>query len=435
MATYPTHQWQQGQPQAQRQAQRQAQPAQQPLPPGWEAKYNQSYNRYYFINHATKETTWTDPRLGAAQPPAHHTTVQPAAVVATPQHTQPSAARAAPRQQESIALQNLGPHQSQRREPLETTEFPADGYSGKTKQEKSIVRNKIAKDYELPTTILDAALEAADYNEKRSRALLKSMGCKTREEERLAAQSAPAPSASTSAEESRPDVTEYEEMGITDFSSLYKQEASPVETEEDVPEEEDVAQEEEPVEENANKGKNKQAKLGASKTSLNSSRTSTPTAVSRSDVHVTFAPSSQGSRGSAGSVRPTSGTTPTPRPGSSNLKNIMNRPQRTREYAQSATSSSLLANRSELYIHSGSLASGPDSSLYMGPDAKYLLSEMVGVRGADEYLRNGPRRDFIIKNKVQRLKRGTLAVGTNQALRKGPDAALVMGPRPLISAI
>ena len=36
---------------------------------------------------------------------------------------------------------------------------------------------------------------------------------------------------------------------------------------------------------------------------------------------------------------------------------------------------------------------------------------MVGVRGADEYLRNGPRRDFIIKNKVQRLKRGTLAVG------------------------
>ncbi|CAB4030657.1 BAG family molecular chaperone regulator 3-like, partial, partial [Paramuricea clavata] len=33
------------------------------LPPGWEARWDDQYGRYYFINHFTQNTTWTDPRL------------------------------------------------------------------------------------------------------------------------------------------------------------------------------------------------------------------------------------------------------------------------------------------------------------------------------------------------------------------------------------
>ncbi|XP_067055241.1 C-reactive protein-like isoform X3 [Acropora muricata] len=35
----------------------------QPLPAGWEARYDQTYGRYYFIDHSTQKTTWEDPRM------------------------------------------------------------------------------------------------------------------------------------------------------------------------------------------------------------------------------------------------------------------------------------------------------------------------------------------------------------------------------------
>lgn len=37
-----------------------------PLPQGWEAKHDPSTNRYFFINHVEKKTTWQDPRLDPA---------------------------------------------------------------------------------------------------------------------------------------------------------------------------------------------------------------------------------------------------------------------------------------------------------------------------------------------------------------------------------
>ncbi|XP_014678674.1 PREDICTED: transcriptional coactivator YAP1-like [Priapulus caudatus] len=33
-----------------------------PLPSGWEAKFSAQANRYFFINHADKSTSWVDPR-------------------------------------------------------------------------------------------------------------------------------------------------------------------------------------------------------------------------------------------------------------------------------------------------------------------------------------------------------------------------------------
>merc|ERR1712226_216406 len=33
-----------------------------PFPPGWEQKYDPRINRYYFVNHHTRNTQWDDPR-------------------------------------------------------------------------------------------------------------------------------------------------------------------------------------------------------------------------------------------------------------------------------------------------------------------------------------------------------------------------------------
>jgi len=38
-----------------------------PLPPGWEAKWDAGQGRWYFINHFTKQTQWTDPRAQQVQ--------------------------------------------------------------------------------------------------------------------------------------------------------------------------------------------------------------------------------------------------------------------------------------------------------------------------------------------------------------------------------
>lgn len=34
-----------------------------PLPPGWEGRYDQASRKYFFINHQTHATQWTDPRI------------------------------------------------------------------------------------------------------------------------------------------------------------------------------------------------------------------------------------------------------------------------------------------------------------------------------------------------------------------------------------
>ncbi|XP_025112889.1 uncharacterized protein LOC112575330 isoform X3 [Pomacea canaliculata] len=39
-----------------------------PLPPGWEARWDPSQRKYYFIDHSTKQTTWEDPRWSRKQP-------------------------------------------------------------------------------------------------------------------------------------------------------------------------------------------------------------------------------------------------------------------------------------------------------------------------------------------------------------------------------
>jgi len=38
-------------------------PVQQALPAGWEAKYDPTNRKWFYINHYTKITQWEDPRL------------------------------------------------------------------------------------------------------------------------------------------------------------------------------------------------------------------------------------------------------------------------------------------------------------------------------------------------------------------------------------
>ncbi|XP_025112888.1 uncharacterized protein LOC112575330 isoform X2 [Pomacea canaliculata] len=51
-----------------------------PLPPGWEARWDPSQRKYYFIDHSTKQTTWEDPRWSRKQP-TKETTFSPDAVL------------------------------------------------------------------------------------------------------------------------------------------------------------------------------------------------------------------------------------------------------------------------------------------------------------------------------------------------------------------
>lgn len=36
---------------------------QRPMPPGWEAKWDPTNRRWFYMNHSTKTTQWEDPRL------------------------------------------------------------------------------------------------------------------------------------------------------------------------------------------------------------------------------------------------------------------------------------------------------------------------------------------------------------------------------------
>jgi len=42
------------------------QPQQMPFPPGWEAKYDPTNRRWFYVNHITKQTQWEDPRVAFA---------------------------------------------------------------------------------------------------------------------------------------------------------------------------------------------------------------------------------------------------------------------------------------------------------------------------------------------------------------------------------
>ncbi|KXS11372.1 hypothetical protein M427DRAFT_60785 [Gonapodya prolifera JEL478] len=64
-----------------------------PLPPGWISQYDANSARYYFVNTATGQSTWTDPRGPPLPPPpppgyGYPAYQQPAVVVQAPPQPQ-----------------------------------------------------------------------------------------------------------------------------------------------------------------------------------------------------------------------------------------------------------------------------------------------------------------------------------------------------------
>lgn len=72
-----------------------------PLPPGWEEKYDPRTAKSYYINHATRETTWEDPRQRYPVQPAASNAQFPSSNVQFPA-----------RKQEFVQMQDLGRNRS-----------------------------------------------------------------------------------------------------------------------------------------------------------------------------------------------------------------------------------------------------------------------------------------------------------------------------------
>jgi len=97
-----------------------------PLPPGWEAKWDGGTGRYFFINHATKQTQWIDPRSQqqqtqgypgfGIQQPQHQQQQYQRAFQPQPVH-QPTAAAAA----QSVELREITPTNSNTGSSYQTT--------------------------------------------------------------------------------------------------------------------------------------------------------------------------------------------------------------------------------------------------------------------------------------------------------------------------
>lgn len=95
----------------------QQRPQQAPLPPGWEAKWDPNNRKWFFVNHFTKKTQWTDPRIQPQQQQPRPTP-SPAPAQVTPRPTpSPAPARVQPRPTPSPAparpvqpLVEISPH-------------------------------------------------------------------------------------------------------------------------------------------------------------------------------------------------------------------------------------------------------------------------------------------------------------------------------------
>ena len=86
----------------------------QPLPPGWEAKFDSGTNRYYFINHYTKQTTWVDPRTTYQQQQPAYPQQQQTSYQSSPQQSyQPQPQQQSHQQQQqrtnNVQLQQISP--------------------------------------------------------------------------------------------------------------------------------------------------------------------------------------------------------------------------------------------------------------------------------------------------------------------------------------
>eukprot|EP00112_Aurelia_sp_Birch-Aquarium-sp1_P013783 Seg2942.2 transcript_id=Seg2942.2/GoldUCD/mRNA.D3Y31 product="E3 ubiquitin-protein ligase pub1" protein_id=Seg2942.2/GoldUCD/D3Y31 len=413
-------------------------PAVQQLPPGWEARYDANQRRYYFINHQTKVTTWTDPRLSAgghspapqrpavtfqqpAAQPAQRAAVAPQRAAASPQR----AAAAPQRQQESIALQNLGTQRNQEPQRTATTGFGEQPRTLTNEQKR--VKAKIMNDYDMFESLLEATLDAAEYNEELTIRLLQNMGYNKKGEAAPSSSTTRGEASSSSRAErqetSRP-AQKYEDLPSMDFSSMYKTETAEEEpaTEESAAEE-PAAEEPSPAADDVGSTDIVMTDTEASDTV---SRLTTPVAVSRADVHITM-DSGLDELISAGGDPDVSAITPSTR--SDALQNLISKVNAIQNRAVQATSSSLIADRAEPRGTTHELASGANKNLAKGPNRNLRGAKSALGKGPDLSLRHGARKEMLGTERAHRISHRTSAIGHNPSLCSGQDRALFAGPR------
>lgn len=368
---------------------------QQPLPPGWEAKYDPNHRRYYFINHATRQTTWVDPRTTAPQQQAGWSGAQQTAQQTAQQSQQPSTS-------------GQRQHIQQEDQQVETT-FSEEGGSGKTSEEKNQVKKKIKKDMKVPDSILDSVLSAADYNEERAKAILKHMGYSAVGKKTSPTKTGKnaAPKAKPVAEESRP-AQKYEEMKTTDFSALYKSST----------EQSQSSQASSPVRE------------------LGSTGRETPQTTSRSDVRISVDTSSEDFLSSGNEPRMVFESNESQIIASTKSEALQallgGRTEPARSVPQdSFSASALMSNAYTPSVAAGTLAKGRNSKLASGPNPKLRSSKKITSFGANPSLSCGHNKGLLSNERAKRIMHQSLASGPNSGLCIGPNSLLTTGPRQL----
>ncbi|XP_067055234.1 neurofilament heavy polypeptide-like isoform X4 [Acropora muricata] len=144
----------------------------QPLPAGWEARYDQTYGRYYFIDHSTQKTTWEDPRMRKEESiPLNQFKAETSFGGSSSRQPSSSVAK------ESSHLSTLD----------DDPEMHVSSLSYNLPQEKSFSEKEIVKEKlmgEFPTvdeTVMEVALRSTKYDEDKTRDLLEKVKAKKTE--------------------------------------------------------------------------------------------------------------------------------------------------------------------------------------------------------------------------------------------------------------
>ncbi|KAK2568302.1 hypothetical protein P5673_007312 [Acropora cervicornis] len=158
----------------------------QPLPAGWEAKYDQTYGRYYFIDHSTQKTTWEDPRVRKEESIPLNQFKDTSSTAQTGSNDQPVAETSFGGSSSRQPSSSVAKESSHLSTLDDDPELLVSSLSYNLPQEKSFSEKEIVKEKlmrEFPTvdeTVMEVALRRTKYNEDKTREhLAKFKGKKT----------------------------------------------------------------------------------------------------------------------------------------------------------------------------------------------------------------------------------------------------------------
>ncbi|XP_028393950.1 stress response protein NST1-like isoform X2 [Dendronephthya gigantea] len=149
------------------------------LPPGWEARWSENERRYYFVDHATHQTTWYDPRLA---PVARNASPAEQIPLQEFQPSQPSTSSTGHKKETSFkysietAADESEEDEEWRDTLLRSTLMQSDTKKHLLFHEKINMKEKFKREFkELDAAVVENTVEQNDYDEDISRATLESL--------------------------------------------------------------------------------------------------------------------------------------------------------------------------------------------------------------------------------------------------------------------